>query len=324
MQTYRIPHSELDVSRIAYGCMKLGRHWDALPVSDADVKAGSAVIHTAIENGITLFDHADIYARGKSEKVFGEVLKKNPALRAEIVIQSKCGIRFAGEPYPDSPQRYDFSYKHIIKSVEGSLQRLHTPYLDVLLLHRPDPLVEPEEVAKAFSELHTSGKVNFFGVSNHTAPQISLLQHYVDQPLVVNQLQLSLLHAYLIDEGILANQRDASTALASGLLDYCRLHGMLIQAWGPVAGGQLIAPHEDAPDNVKATAALIASIALQHHTTKEAVALAWLLFHPAGIQPIIGTSRPERVIASCAADTLELDRETWYALYIAGRGEPLP
>jgi predicted oxidoreductase len=241
-----------------------------------------------------------------------------------MVIQSKCGIRFAGEPQPDSPQRYDFSYKHIIESVEGSLRRLHTNYLDGLLLHRPDPLVEPEEVARAFSELHASGEVRYFGVSNHTAPQIALLQNYVEQPLVINQVQLSLLHAYLIDEGILANQNQTTVSLASGLLDYCRLNGILIQAWGPVAGGQLMTPHADAPDNVKKAAAIIASLALNAETTKEAVTLSWLLFHPAGIQPIIGTSRPDRVIASCAAEDFQMDRETWYALFTAGRGRPLP
>lgn len=324
MKTYRIPKSDIDVSRIAYGCMKLGRHWDALPVNDEDVKAGSVVIHTALENGITLFDHADIYARGKSEEVFGRILHENPGLRSEMVIQSKCGIRFSGEPDSASPQRYDFSYEHITKSVDGSLRRLHTDYLDGLLLHRPDPLVEPEEVARAFDELYTSGKVRYFGVSNHTAPQIALLQSYIKQPLVINQVQLSLLHPYLIDEGLLANQNQESTALASGLLDYCRLHRILIQAWGPVAGGQLISPNENASDNVKTTASIITSMSLKYNVTKEAVALGWLLYHPAGIQPIIGTSRPERVIASCMVDDLHMDREMWYSLYIAGRGRPLP
>ena len=324
MKTYFIPHTDVTVSRIAYGCMKLGRHWDATPINDADINAGMEVVHTALENGITLFDHADIYSRGKSEQVFGAIIRAEPALREKIIIQSKCSIRFAGEPEATSPQRYDLSFDHIIYSVEGSLLRLGTDYLDILLLHRPDPLVEPEEVARAFDALFTSGKVKIFGVSNHTASQIALLQHTLDQPLVINQVQLNLLHSYLVDEGVIANQSGVQTALTAGTLDYCRLHNVMIQAWGPVAGGQLINPHEDDPPHVRQTADLIADIAELYNTTREAVALAWLLRHPAGIQPIIGTTRPERVVASCAADNLQLSREEWYSLYIAGRRQPLP
>jgi predicted oxidoreductase len=304
--------------------MKLGRHWDASPVSKTDINAGMKVIHTAFENGITLFDHADIYARGKSERVFGEVLRADVTFRDKILIQSKCGIRFAGEPHVNSPQRYDFSYTHIVSSVEGSLQRLGIDHLDILLLHRPDPLVEPEEVARAFDALYVSGKVRIFGVSNHTASQIELLQYTVDQSLVINQVQLNLMHSYLIDEGVNANQGGIQTALTLGTLEYCRQHRVMVQAWGPVAGGQLINPHEDAPDHVKGTADLIADMARLYDTTREAIALAWLLRHPAGIQPIIGTTRPERIRASCAADDILITREEWYALYIAGRGQSLP
>ena len=324
MKTYIIPHSEVSVSRIAYGCMKLGRHWDASPVNPADIKAGMDVVLAAVENGITLYDHADIYARGKSEQVFGEILLANPGLREKIIIQSKCSIRFPGEPEPTSPQRYDFSYSHIVNSVEESLRRLRTDYLDILLLHRPDPVADPDEVARAFDSLFLSGKVKMFGVSNHTASQIALLEHTLDQPLVINQVQLNLFHSFLIDEGVIANRSGIQTALAAGTLDYCRLNRIMIQAYGPVAGGQLINPHDDAPDHVRKTADLISDYSKVHQTTREAVALAWLLRHPAGIQPIIGTTRPERVTASCAADELHLSREEWYSLYIAGRGQALP
>ncbi|TFG68086.1 MAG: aldo/keto reductase [Anaerolineales bacterium] len=324
MKKYKIPQSDIEVSRIAYGCMKLGRHWDATPITRQDIDAGQKVIQTACENGITLFDHADIYARGKSEEIFGQILHIEPELRERIIIQSKCSIRFAGEPEVTDPQRYDFTAEYIMSSVEGSLKRLQTDYLDILLLHRPDPLVEPEEVAKAFSALYTSGKVRVFGVSNHTASQIALLQHFVDQPIVINQVQLNLIHNYLIDEGVIANRSGVETALASDTLDYCRLHHILVQAYNPVGGGQLINPPEDAQANVKAAAGVIADFAQSYHTTREAVALSWLLRHPAGIQPIIGTTRPERIVAACAADVLELSREAWYTLYIAGRGHPLP
>lgn len=326
MQTYRIPQTPLVVSRIAYGCMKIGGGWEQPSLTEAETKAAIEVVLTAYEQGITLFDHADIYAHGKSERAFAEALKARPSMRDHIVIQSKCGIRFAGEPTPDAPQRYDFSYDHIVESVEGSLTRLHTDYLDILLLHRPDPLVEPEEVARAFDHLQTSGKVRYFGVSNHAPAQVALLQAAIDQPIVINQVQLSLLHPYLIDAGVMVNRADVEPAhaMAAGILDTSRQQRILIQAWGPVAGGRLFSPPADAPEHVRQTAALIATLAAEKDTTPEAIAVAWLLRHPAGIQPIIGTTKPERVKAACQADTVTLSRGEWYRLYLVARGGSLP
>jgi len=302
--------------------MRIGGGWGTEPLTQAGKDAAVRAVITAYEQGITLFDHADIYARGKSEEAFAAAWNVIP--RDKIVLQSKCGIRFPGVPNPDDPQRYDFSYEHIIASVEGSLRRLRTDYLDILLLHRPDALVEPEEVARALDELHASGKVRYFGVSNHNVAQIALLQASLTQPLIANQVQLSLLHHYLISEGVVVNVENKPEALASGILDYCRLHGILIQAWGPVANGQVLNPPADAAPRVKNTAALVAQMAQRHGTTPEAIALAWLLRHPAGIQPIIGTTKPERIVASCQADAVTLTREEWYVLFNAGRGEPLP
>ena len=324
MKTYRIPHSDRDVSRIAYGCMNLGGRWDHSPVTEDERRVAREAIRTALETGINLFDHADIYTHGKSETLFGEVLKATPGLRDSIVLQSKCGIRFPGEPHPGNPQRYDFSYEHILRSVEGSLRRLQTDYLDILLLHRPDPLVEPEEVARAFDELQVSGKVRYFGVSNHTAGQIELLHRFVRQPLVINQVELSLTHAYLIGEGILANQTGATTALASGTLDYCRAAGILVQAWAPLAGGRLFNQDESRDVALTRTSELISKLAAEKQTSPEGIMLAWLLRHPAGFQPIIGTTRPDRIKASCLADEVSLSREEWYALFISARGEALP
>jgi predicted oxidoreductase len=244
--------------------------------------------------------------------------------RDQVVLQSKCGIRFGGQPNPADPHRFDFSYEHIIASTEGILRRLDTDYLDILLLHRPDALVEPEEVARAFTELQDAGKVRYFGVSNHNVGQMALLQKYVTQPLVVNQLEINLLHSYLINDGILVNQTANTYAGATGILDYCRLHGILVQAWAPVAGGQLFNPAADAPAHIHNTAQLVAEMASAKETSKEAIVLAWLLRHPAGIQPVVGTTKPERVKASCLADGISLSREEWYALFIAGRGEALP
>ena len=319
METYLIPHTDLEVSRVAYGCMQLGG-WQAGPVSEQEKRAALEVVTTAYELGINLFDHADIYGYGRSEEAFSAVWREIP--REEVVVQSKCGIILAGDPRYNGPGRYDLSYQHIVRSVEGSLRRLETEYLDILLLHRPDPLVQPEAVAEAFDELERSGKVRYFGVSNHSAWQIELLQAYLDQPLVVNQLELNLLHHHLIGEGIVVNVAEGTGARTTGLLDYCRLNELLVQAWSPVAGGLLFQAEGD--EGRRELVGLIARLAEEKETTQEAIALAWLLRHPMGIQPVIGTTRPERVEASAAADAVHLRREEWYALLIAARGAPVP
>ena len=324
MKTYRITNLDTPVSRIALGCMRLGGSWGDVPVTADDRKRAVAAVAAALENGINFFDHADIYMRGKSEEVFAGALKELGVRRDQVVLQSKCGIRFAGSPSPESPGRYDFSYEHITASVEGILWRLDTEYLDILLLHRPDPLVEPDEVARAFDELYRAGKVRAFGVSNHTGPQIALLQASLDQTLVVNQVELSPLHSFLIDDGVLADQREAIYANASGTLDYCRLHGIRVQAWSPVAHGMLSNPPDDAPANVRTAATLVTQLAAENETTTDAIVLAWLLRHPAGIQPVIGTTNPLRIADSCLADDVVLSREEWYRLFIAARGGPLP
>ncbi len=320
MKTYTILNTDLTWSRLGYGCMQLGGRWDDSPLTQAERTRAAALLDAACDEGITLFDHADIYTRGKSESVFGEVLQQRPALRAKILLQSKCGIRFPDDPQPGLPGRYDFSYEHILRSVEGSLRRLQTDYLDVLLLHRPDPLVEPEEVARAFDELYGAGKVRYFGVSNHTPGQMALLKKFVDQPLVVNQVELNLLHSYLIEDGVVANQHAAQYKGQTGTLDYCRLHGIQIQAWAPVAGGKLIDPPAKADERVRQAAGAVAQLAKAKGTTREAIALAWLLRHPAGIQPIVGTTNVGRLRASARADEVTLSREEWYTLWVAARG----
>ena len=267
---------------------------------------------------------ADLYTYGKSEAVFGEVLQQIPGARDRLVIQSKCGIRFQDDPRPGDPARYDFSCSHIVQAVEGSLRRLHTDHLDILLLHRPDALVEPEEVASAFDQLRRSGKVRHFGVSNHTAAQIALLQKHLDQPVVVNQLELNLLHGHLISEGLVANLVGDQYAAASGTLDYCRLHDIMIQAWSPVAKGHLINPPRGASQRTRKAAARVAALAKAKGTTREAIALAWLLRHPARIQPLVGTTNRDRLVASCRADEIELSREEWYGLLEVARGTSVP
>lgn len=320
MKMYRLKNADLEVSSLAYGCMKLGGDWAPTPLTGRDRTKAAQLVAAAREAGINFFDHADIYAHGKSEAAFGEVLEAMPGLRDEIVLQTKCGIRFKGQPQAGDPGRYDFSHDHIVQSVEGSLRRLQTDRLDILLLHRPDALVEPEEVARAFDALHQSGKVRYFGVSNHSVGQIKLLQKHLRQPLVANQLELNLLRSELVAHGTVVNQLGSQHIAAEGLLDFCRVEGISVQAWAPVANGQLIDPAADAPAGARRAAALIAEMAAARGTTKEAVALGWLLRHPAEIQPIVGTSNVERLKASVRAAEVTLSREEWYRLLEAARG----
>ena len=316
MKHIKLGNTSLEVSRIALGCMRL---------SDERQEA-LATIRAALEQGIDFFDHADIYGRGQREKTFSAIWEEVPGLRDKVIVQSKCGIRYQGEPNELAPKRYDFSYEHIVFSVEESLRRLKTDYLDVLLLHRPDALVEPEEVARAFDELHRAGKVRAFGVSNHTAAQIQLLQHYVTQPLVTNQVQLSLVHPQLIDNAVVFN-RDGMGIMSrsEGTLEFCRLQGITLQAWSPLAGGIVSGKvTSGSDDRITQTAARVAQLAAEKGVSKETIVIAWLLRHPAHIQPIIGTTHPGRIAAACQADRIVLSREEWYWLFEAGRGGPLP
>jgi predicted oxidoreductase len=308
-------------SRIAYGCMPLGGSWDKAPITAATRTKAVAALRAAIDAGIDLFDHADIYCMGKSETVFADAFAELKGVRERVFLQSKCGIRFGGDPDATSPHRFDFSHAHIVASAEATLRRLRTSYLDLYLLHRPDVLVEPDEVARAFDELHHAGKVRWFGVSNHDRGQIELLRASLAQPLLVNQVELSLVHTHLLDAGVAANQGKPSCG-AEGTFDYCRLNRITIQAWGPLAGGRALGGSGDA--RAIALGEAVGGLAERKGVSREAIAVAWLLRHPAGIQPVIGSTDPARIAAACAADGVTLGREEWYALYVAGRGEKLP
>lgn len=324
MKTYQLVHTDLTVSRIAFGTWHIGGDWDKTPPTQDIKDRANTLLTAAFEHGINHIDLADIYTMGKSDEVIGYALKQNPGLREKLVLQEKAGIIVGADPDYGGPGRYDFSFEHLVRVVEGSLKRLGTDYVDLLAFHRPDPLVEPEEVARAAEHLHKNGMVRFFGVSNHSPMQIELLKKYLDFPLVVNQLELNLLHHYMIANGTLVNQTAAQYANTESVLEYCRLHDITVQAWSPVAGGQLFNPPADAPENVRAVAKLIAEMAEQKGTTKEAIALGWLLRHPAGIQPILGTHKPERIVDSVKADEVTLDRKEWYSLLEATRGAPVP
>lgn len=310
-------------SSLAYGCMGLGGSWDSSPVSNAEIRQAHDVIDTALDCGINFFDHADIYTLGKAEQVFGEVLKARPELRQQITLQSKCGIRFADQ---QGPKRYDFSGNYIKKSVDGILSRLNVESIDILLLHRPDPLMEPEDVAEAFASLQQSGKVNHFGVSNMNAAQMGFLQHYLDLPLIANQLELNLLHLGWLDDIVLANnEQGKGLNFGSGTIEYCRMNRVQIQSWGSLCQGLLTGRDlSGQAAHIQQTAALVNSLAAEYQTSKESILLAFLMRHPAGIQPVIGTTNLDRIRACSDAAKVALSKAHWYALYVSARGEELP
>ena len=314
-----LPH----VSRLVFGCMGLGGGWNKDAITKAHLKQTHECIDAAIAGGINFFDHADIYTFGKAEQVFGQALAERPELREHMYIQSKCGIRFEDDK---GPKRYDFSAKWIEESVEGSLKRLNTDYLDVLMLHRPDPLMEVEEIAQVFSCLQESGKVRNFAVSNMQQHQMNFLQHALDMPIVANQIEASLQKHQFVDEGVYAGNADGKDLnFTPGSVEYCRHFDIQIQSWGSLCqglytGGDLT----NASQADINTSILVNKLAALYDTTPEAIVLAWLLRHPALIQPIIGTTNVERIAASCSALNVTLSREHWYALYVSAKGHELP
>lgn len=305
MRQIKLGTSDLNVSTIGLGCMRL----NGLSTKDAN-----QVIENALELGINFFDHADMYGQGRSEELFAEAIEMNPTIREQMIIQTKCGIRNGF---------FDFSKDHIINSVEGSLKRLKTDYIDVFLLHLPDALVEPEEVAEAFDHLYQSGKVRHFGVSNHTPYQIELLKKHLNQDLIANQLQLSLMFTPMIDEGINMNMEDKPAYVRTdGILDYSRLHDMTIQPWSPFQYGFFEGVFID-NDKFPEVNQKLQHYADKYNVTKTTIAIAWLLRHPAKMQPIVGTMNRERLKEIAKAADLTLLREEWYDLYRAA-GNRLP
>ena len=304
-----ISMGSLTTSRLAYGCMTLG---------GLDRAGAQAAVDAALDAGVTLFDHADIYARGESEAAFGRLLDDRPGLRDRIVLQSKCGIRFADDP-AGAPKRYDLSYDHVVGSVEGSLRRLQTDRLDALLLHRPDPLMEPDEIARAFDSLEAAGKVGAFGVSNFSVAQVDRLAAAVRQPLVVNQVQLSLGHLGPVEAGVMVNVPGEADR-ADGLLDGLAARGVVVQAWAPLAGGTVSRP-DPAPEHAELAEA-VRAVAGRLGVPPLAVVVAWVV--RLGAQPVVGTTDPGRIAACAQGAALDLSREDWYRLYEAARGRRVP
>ncbi|MBQ5917936.1 MAG: aldo/keto reductase [Lachnospiraceae bacterium] len=304
MYKIELGKSGIEVPTIAVGCMR---------ISNMSKESMAVFINTAIENGAYFFDHADIYDGGKCENLFGEVVSSS--LRDKLIIQTKCGI------VPG--KMFDFSYEHIIRSAEESLKRLKTDYIDVFLLHRPDALVEPDEVARAFDELKASGKVRAFGVSNQNPYQMQLLQNSLDMPLCVNQLQFGIMHTPMIQAGINVNMyNDSAVGRDGGVLDYCRLNKITVQPWSPVQYGFFegcFIDNEKFPELNRA----MDEIAGRYGVNKNTIAFSWILRHPAKMQPVTGTTNIERLKDYIKATEISLTREEWYDIYRAA-GNILP
>ena len=297
--------SGLNVSNVSLGCMR---------IADMEVKDVTKLIQKALDCGINFFDHADIYGGGKSEIVFGKALKEMSVPRESILLQSKCGIR---------PGFFDFSKEHILNSVDGILKRLDTEYIDVLLLHRPDALMEPEEVAEAFDILHREGKVRNFGVSNQNPGQMQLLQKYMDKPIVANQLQLSCACTTMIDSGLNVNMTNsASVDHDNSAIEYCRLNDITIQTWSSLQYGFFEGTFLN-NEKYKDLNDVLARIAKEQGVSSASVAIAWLLRHPAKMQAVVGTTNENRLKELCDSSNVELTREQWYEIYRSA-GNVLP
>ncbi len=294
-----------EVPAVALGCMR---------IAGKTRTEAAKVVATAMDNGINFFDHADIYGGGNSERIFAQAVKDNGISRDQITVQGKCAIHDG---------MYDFSKEHILKSVDGILERLDTDYLDTLLLHRPDSLMEPDEVAEAFTKLQKEGKVRFFGVSNANSGQIALLQKYCKQKIAADQLQLSLAFTPMIDSGFNVNmQNEAAVNREAGVLEYCRYNDITIQAWSPLQYGFFegcFIGSEKYPElNAK-----LSEIAQKYGVSESTVAIAWILRHPANMQAIVGSMNPQRIAEFAKAGDITLTRKEWYELYVSA-GNVMP
>ena len=305
MRYFEFGCTKRKVSVIGLGCMRM---------DDLTAKQVDNVIKASLDNGINFFDHADIYGDGECEKKFGAAMKRDKSLRDRIFIQSKCTIRDG---------LYDFSRDYILQSVDGILSRLGTDRLDSLLLHRPDALMELDDVREAFEKLYSEGKVHSFGVSNMNRFQMELLQSGISYPIVADQLQMSLAHTPLIDEGINVNTMfNGAVTRSSGTLEYCRLKGIIVQTWSPLQKGFFDGCFLGDPEYAELNQVLD-RLADKYNVKADSVALAWLLRYPARMQVIIGTMNPKHIQSAAKAADFTLTREEWYELYRAA-GNELP
>jgi predicted oxidoreductase len=314
MRTIELGKSGLRSSALAYGCWRLAGTWSPAEVTPDIEAAGRAAIHAAYEAGFTFFDNADIYTGGVCERILGQALKEVPGMRDRVIVATKGGICRPGEPSPNSPHRYDSSREHLVAACEASLRRLGLETIDLYMIHREDFLGDPEEVAEVFDTLHQSGKVRCFGVSNFRPTFVAALLKYCRQPVVAHQLEISLARL---------------APFTDGSLDQCLAEHMTPLAWSPLAGGLMgdgatkLLPAQRAY-KTDTLLPVLDEIAAARGVSRTVIALAWLMKHPSGIVPIVGSAKPERIAEAAKAGELELNREEWYRLFVAARGEPLP
>jgi predicted oxidoreductase len=317
MKTQSLGSTEIQVTRLCYGAMRLGHGWDRSKVTAEQIEAGIKSLEAAVDAGYNFVDHADIYCEGMCEDIYGLAVKRHPEWRDKIIVATKCGIRFDDEPQ-GTPHRYDFSKQHILWSIDESLKRLNVERVDLYQLHRPDFLADPDEIAEAFTAIHKAGKVRYFGVSNFRPSLVSAVQSRLPFPLVVNQVEIHFLRLDTFEDGT---------------LDQCLEHKMTPLAWSPLAGGRLGAALDDSrplPEAERDAAAvarlkpLLRDVANAYNATPLAILLAWQMRHPSKIIPIFGSIRPELIKQAAQAAEIELDRDTWYHILRAARGKKLP
>jgi predicted oxidoreductase len=314
LKTQKIGKSKLESTRLAYGCMRISGTWERAKITPELEAAGRKAVIAAYEAGYSHFDHADIYGNGLCEEIFGQVLKQVSGMRERVIIATKCGIRWADEPQQGFPHRWDFSKEHIVWSCEQSLKRLGVEAIDLYMLHRPDFLADPAEIAGAFSQLKKQGKVKEFGVSNFRPSLLSAVQSACDMELVCNQVEI---HMARLD------------CFEDGTLDQCLEKKIAPVSWSPLAGGLLgdggkVDPKDSRAEGLNALLALLDALAKKYGVSRTALSLAWLLKHPAGIIPVVGSANPARIADAAKADAVELSREDWYAILIAARMQGLP
>ena len=314
MKQVLLGKSSLRASQLAYGCWRIAGTWNPADVTPAFEADGRRAVMAAYDSGYTLFDHADIYCHGRAEIVFGQVLREVPAMRDRVLIASKCGIRASDTPSAGTPYRYDFSAEHILSSCDASLKRLGVETLDLYQLHRPDYLMDPDEIASAFDRLRRDGKVREFGVSNFRPTQLGALQRACPMPLIANQVEISLAQLSRLDDGT---------------LDQCLAQEITPMAWSPLGGGHLadgakrVLPTQEHYRS-ETLLQVLDKQAASRKTDRACIALAWLLRHPAGILPIVGSTDPVKIRAAARATEISLTREEWYQLLIAARSQPRP
>ncbi|MEY4387464.1 MAG: hypothetical protein RLY20_2747 [Verrucomicrobiota bacterium] len=314
MRTIELGRSGLFSSALAYGCWRLASTWNPSEVTSDVEASGRRAIHAAYDVGFTFFDNADIYTSGICERILGQALREAKGMRDRVLVATKCGVRRPGEPNSNSPHRYDCSAEHILRSCDASLQRMGIGTIDLYMLHREDVLSDPEEIAAAFDQLHDSGKVRCFGLSNFRPTLVAAILKCSRQPIIVHQMEISLARL---------------APFVDGALDQCLAEKLTPLAWSPLAGGLIgdgatkLLPAQKTY-KLDALLPVLDSIALARGVSRTVIALAWLMKHPSGIMPIVGSANPERIREAARAADITLDREEWYRLYVAARGEALP